>query len=94
MKFYKKHAKKKNLEVIFIPWDEEQSCFDEYYAKMPWATLPCKAEVIQSINSMFEVDSIPTVIVLNGSTLEVFTKDGRGKIEEDPDAENFPWKEE
>jgi nucleoredoxin len=35
IKFYKKHAEGKNLEIIFIGSDEDEESFDEYYKKMP-----------------------------------------------------------
>lgn len=93
VEFYKKHAESKNFEVIFVPWDEEEEDYEGYYAKMPWATLPFSAPVVPTLNDKFAVESIPTVIGLDGTTLEVITRAARNKVLQDPEAANFPWKE-
>jgi nucleoredoxin len=38
-KFYRKYAKTKNIEILFVSSDENEQSFDKYYAEMPWLAL-------------------------------------------------------
>merc|ERR1719230_2391013 len=43
------------------------------------------------LSKKYKVSGIPTLVLLNGATGELITKDGRAAIMEDPQGENFPW---
>lgn len=59
---------------------------------MPWLALPySERKVKNQLSSMFEVDGIPTLVVLdeNGKTI---TTNGRAAVSHDPEGKEFPWK--
>lgn len=69
-----------NFEIVFVSSDKDQKQFDEYYAEMPWLSLPFdnrdkKAE----LSRKYGIQGIPTLIVLD-STGNVITKKGREKV--------------
>ena len=55
----------KRFEVIFVSSDKEQSQFDEYYATMPWLTIPYGDPRIAALKSQFKVQGIPIMVLLN-----------------------------
>ena len=77
---------------MFISSDRDEAQFAEYFHSMPWLSLPFsergrKAE----LSSFFEVDGIPTLIVLDENR-KVITTEGRGAVGSDPEGAEFPWK--
>jgi thiol-disulfide isomerase/thioredoxin len=96
IKFYKKHAEEKNLEIIFIGSDEDEESFNEYYKKMPWLKLDFQErKKAEELETKFKVNGIPRLVLLDGDSGDLITDDGRNQIEEeDPEGENFPWKED
>jgi len=81
---------KDNMEVIFISSDRDEEAYKAYCAEQPWGKLPWdKRKEKQELSNMFQVEGIPTFVVLNpdGSLL---TKDGRSKVTADPKGETLP----
>ena len=90
--FYTKHKSAKNFEVIFITWDEEEEDFTEYFGHMPWLSMNFKAqEQRQRLTDTYQVESIPTVLVLDADSGKLIGSKARGKIPNDPAAEHFPY---
>eukprot|EP00052_Salpingoeca_macrocollata_P020270 m.170017 g.170017 ORF g.170017 m.170017 type:complete len:416 (+) comp21212_c0_seq1:174-1421(+) len=81
----------KPFEVVFVSADRDQASFDEYYGKMPWMALPLKDKRADLLNSHFEVQGIPHLVIIapDGTTV---TDDGRSAVGSDPTGEHFPWK--
>lgn len=79
----------KKFEIIFVSSDREEAAAADYYKSMPWLMLPfsdraCK----EKLGSKYGVSGIPTLVLVNAKTGELITKDGRGKVNEDPEG-NF-----
>jgi nucleoredoxin len=73
----------KDFEVIFVSSDRDQSAFDEYYLSMPWLALQfAERERKQELSSKFGVRGIPTLVLVDGTSGEVITKNGRSAIME------------
>lgn len=71
-----------DVEVVFVSSDQDQTSFNEYYGTMPWLALPYSARKLKAkISNQFEVRGIPSLIVLNGKTGDLITKDGRAQYE-------------
>jgi nucleoredoxin len=89
-----KQAKKdgKSFEVVFVSSDKDQSQFDEYFETMPWLALPYdKRDLKSKLSKKFKVSGIPMLVLLDGKTGKVISKDGRAALMKDPKAELFPW---
>ncbi len=94
IKFYETHAEEKNFEIIFLSSDSDEESFDEYYKDMPWLKLNYdKQEKKDELEEKFEVDGIPTLILLDGDSGDVISTDARKQIQDkDKDGDKFPWK--
>merc|ERR1712166_161033 len=83
----------KSFEIIFVSSDREESAFDEYYGEQPWLALPyAERKLKAALSKKFKVSGIPSLVILDGETGELITKDGRDAVMEDLKGENFPWK--
>lgn len=82
---YKKYSGA-DVEVIFISSDRDKSSFDAYYAEMPWTALPFEdREYKEKLSAKFNVQGIPTLVVLNGSDGKLVTEDGRSGVQSTKD---------
>jgi len=83
----------KSFEIVFVSSDREEPDFDSYYGEQPWLALPyAERKLKAALSKKFKVSGIPSLIILDGETGEVITKDGREAVMEDPEGERFPWK--
>jgi nucleoredoxin len=82
----------KSLEIVFVSSDKDQGSFDEYFGEQPWLALPFSArDEKNALSSKYGVSGIPSLVLLDGKTGELITKDGRAALTEDPTGESFPW---
>ena len=82
----------KSFEVIFISSDQNESQFKQYYAEMPWMCLPFSArEDKERISNAYGVSGIPCLVLLDGATGKLISKDGRAIIMQDQKGDQFPW---
>jgi nucleoredoxin len=82
----------KSLEIVFVSSDKDQGSFDEYFGEQPWLALPFSERDLKgALSSKYGVSGIPTLVLLDGATGALITKDGRSAITEDPTGESFPW---
>jgi len=93
----KSYAKAKELgkefEIVFVSSDRDQESFDSYHAEQPWLALPFEARDIKAkLSKKYKVSGIPSLVILDGASGEVITKDGRSSVSEDPEFASFPWK--
>jgi len=88
---YKDHLKAKNLEVIFVSSDRDAGSFAEYYGTMPWLAIPNGDKRKDQLSKRFEVEGIPTFVIVDASTGEAITTEGRGMVDADPTGAEFPW---
>lgn len=80
----------KNWEVIFVSADNSDDEFEEYYGTMPFLALPHEDPRAAELNTFFEVEGIPTLVLVDPSG-KVLTTELRGAIDDDPTAADFPW---
>lgn len=82
-----------DFEIVFVSSDRDQAAFDEYFAEMPWLALPYAARGAKaSIAKRFKVQGIPTLLLLDGATGELVSRDGRSIVADDPQGTAYPWK--
>jgi nucleoredoxin len=83
----------KSFEIVFVSSDREVSAFDEYFAEQPWLALPYGERKLKAaLSKRYKVSGIPALIILDGETGELITKDGRRVLTDDVKGENFPWR--
>ncbi|XP_059075687.1 probable nucleoredoxin 1 [Cryptomeria japonica] len=60
------------LEILFISSDQDTESFQEYFGSMPWLALPYGDKKANYLERYFEIEGIPTLIVLgsDGKTLQ------------------------
>ena len=58
--------------------DKNEVQFENYLKEMPWLALPfAQRELVQILSKMFGIKGIPALILLDGDTGEVISKNGR-----------------
>lgn len=78
---YEDRTDPNEVEVIFISSDNDLEAFNEYFADMPWTALPfAERDRAEKVGETFGVQGIPSLIVLDGATGAVVTKQGREKV--------------
>merc|ERR1711977_401370 len=83
----------KSFEIVFVSSDREEPDFDSYFGEQPWLALPyAERKLKAALGKKYKVSGIPSLIILDGETGEVITKDVRRAVMEDPNGERFPWK--
>jgi len=95
-KWYKKHKANKKFEFIFNTWDRTESDHKDYWTKeMDFLTRKYDdGKLRKALDSMYEVQGIPTLVIVDAKTGALVTKDARGSVDSDPEAEKFPWEKE
>ena len=85
----------KEFEIVFISSDSDLDEFNQYYSKMPWLALPYEEyrEMSEELGEKYECQGIPHLVLLDGKTGKIITKDGRSCISEHGPSV-FPWSEE
>lgn len=80
----KNAADASEIQVIFISSDKGNSEFDEYFSTMPWLAVPMdklwKLNIKESLSKEYNVSGIPMLVILDGETAKVVTKDGRSQF--------------
>ena len=98
----------KAFEIVFISRCRTFDASAQYFSKMPWLALPFADEAsgggtgeddgngavvdAEDLSKYYNVKSIPTLILLDGLTGRVITKDGRAKLSSDKAGVGFPWR--
>ena len=83
----------KSFEIVFVSSDREESAFDEYFGEQPWLALPyAERKRKAALSKKFKVEGIPSLVILDGETGELITKDGREVVMDDVKGDNFPWR--
>lgn len=81
-----------NFEVVFVSSDKNQKGFDEYFSVMPWLAIPFGDERKNELSSSFDVEGIPTLIIIDPATGNIINDEGVGRISGDPEGAEFPWR--
>ena len=56
-----------------------------------WPSVPCQSKLQAKLNSAFQVEGIPTVVVVKVSDGKIITKGGKEKIEEHGSSAFAQW---
>ncbi len=86
---------KKELEIVFVSRCRDLDSYGQYFATMPWLALPFDASnerIGQVLSDKYAVKSIPTLVLIDGDTGALITKDARNKIPSDLAGVGFPWR--
>lgn len=69
VKFYRKVAKKSNLELVFVSSDKKDADMMNYMKKygMPWLAIPFNDQARAKLKSEFKVNGIPALIILDST---------------------------
>jgi len=70
---------------------EESKMLDYFEKKMSFKRLEFDDKRGKALMNLFDVESYPTLIVVDSKTSNVITDSGRSKVSSDPDAKEFPW---
>eukprot|EP00658_Telonema_sp_P-2_P005968 TRINITY_DN12256_c0_g1_i1.p1 TRINITY_DN12256_c0_g1~~TRINITY_DN12256_c0_g1_i1.p1 ORF type:complete len:164 (+),score=48.45 TRINITY_DN12256_c0_g1_i1:84-575(+) len=90
--FYTKHNTNKNFEIVFCSWDQTADQFQQYFSKQPWLALRWESGLGEKLGRAYGINSIPTLLVMDGNTKEIISRSGRNAVVQDPEALQFPWK--
>ncbi len=91
--WYTSVADKLKLKLVFASADRDEKQFKEYLGEMSFdLALPYKSSVIRDLNSLYDVEGIPTLVIIDRASGELLTKDGRKGVITDPEGAQFPWK--
>jgi nucleoredoxin len=63
--------------------------FREYFATMPWLAVPFDEKRYEALSSHFEVEGIPTLVLLSPEGKVITTK-GRAAVSAAPEGKDFP----
>ena len=77
-----RHAAVGVMNMADKVFSRDEASFKGYFGQMPWTALPYGDARIDALNSIFEVEGIPTLILLDGTTLRVLTKARRRRNRE------------
>jgi len=78
---YSDKLKAQGVEVVFVSSDQDDSSFANYYKSMPWLALPFDArDVKQELSDKFNIQGIPSLIVLDAATGKTISQDGRSDV--------------
>jgi nucleoredoxin len=87
--WYKAGLKDK-MEVIFVSSDRDEASFKEYFAEMPWLSLPFENREAKSmLSKACNCEGIPHLAVFNADG-SLVTEDGRAAVTRDSSASTFP----
>ena len=82
-----------DFEIVFISSDNSEDEFKSYLDEMPWLALPFdNKEENTRCSEKFEIEGLPTLVILDAENGNVISTDGRSIIE-DYGADAFPFDE-
>ena len=82
VKFYKRVAKKSNIEIVFVSSDNNRQAMRDYMKKnsMPWLAIPYNASERMALKKALRVNGIPTLIVFDANG-KIISSDARWDVE-------------
>jgi nucleoredoxin len=80
-----------SFEVIFVSSDRSAGDFKSYFGTMPWLAIPNGDTRKEKLSAHFEVEGIPSFVVLDAKSGAVVNGNARGAVGGDPEGASFPW---
>ncbi|OEL18438.1 putative nucleoredoxin 3 [Dichanthelium oligosanthes] len=82
----------KNIEIIFISLDHDQTSFLDHFKSMPWLALPFNTSLRQKLCSHFGIEHIPALIPLSVTPSGALGFEGDAvKLVEEYGADAYPF---
>lgn len=82
----------KKFQTVFASSDQDQEACKSYFADMPWLCLPYAERALkETLAKKYGCNGIPYLVILDGKTGEVITKNGRAGITGKNHIEDFPY---
>ena len=81
--FYTKCCLGNKVQIVFVSLDRDDASFNEYFQKMPWASLPFDNEsstVKKNLSESLKVSGIPSLVVLDAKTGYFITDNAKLEI--------------
>jgi nucleoredoxin len=81
VKFYKRTAKKENIEIVLVSSDKTEKAMTGYVKKykMPWLTVPFGHPAAAALKKSLKVSGIPALIVFSPAG-KIVSQNGRGDV--------------
>mmetsp|Transcript_15357 Transcript_15357/g.19195 ORF Transcript_15357/g.19195 Transcript_15357/m.19195 type:complete len:406 (+) Transcript_15357:110-1327(+) len=78
----------KEFEVVFVSSDRSEADFNKYHSSQPWLALPfSERDAKEELSSMFDVDGIPSLIILDEKR-SIINANARSAVS---NVDDFPW---
>ena len=84
-------ARGKQLQIVFVSQDSSEADFESYRATMPWLAIPSGDPRKETLSRMFDVEGIPTFVLIDAETGKTINDNGRGAVGADPEGVDYPW---
>lgn len=82
----------KDIQVVFISFDNNEEDYEEHFSTMDWLGLPFKhREIKANLVRKYKISGVPSLILINAHTSSLISKDGRYYVLNDRDGDGFPW---
>jgi nucleoredoxin len=83
----------KKMACVFVSSDRDSDAFREYLGSMPrsWFAIPPSDKRKEQLSKLFEVQGIPSLVLLDAKTGKTINANARGAVSADPEGANFPW---
>ena len=79
---YAGRTDKDEIEIVFISSDSDIDSFWTYYDMMPWLAVAYEnRELADELNDKFGIQGIPALVILDATTGDIVTRDGRSKVD-------------
>lgn len=83
----------KEFELVFVSGDRDKKSFTDYHKEMSFLALPFdNSEGNETLNELFEVSGIPSLVFVDVATGQKITDEGREAISKADFIEKFPYK--
>lgn len=79
------------IEIILVPRDNDVTSFQNYYAKMPWASLAFNPQVSEQLMQQFQCNGIPTLVIMSRGCTQIISTDGWGEVEQQGAGAIYNW---
>jgi len=74
-------SQSKPFDIIFVSSDRDEKSCSEYFSQMPWKCLRyTERETKVLLSELFEVEGIPTLVLIDTETGKILSTDGRSDL--------------
>jgi len=82
----------KSFEIVFVSSDKSMAEFQKYFGSMKgFHAIPQGDKRKEALSKHFNVEGIPTFVMLDAETGATINANARGSVMGDPKGEQFPW---